>query len=124
MFINFTIIIQACNFFIAYKVMSKLLFKPAFAALQEERSGTENLQLHINAIQVILCNQTQEKEVAWRTFQQEFIRHTPNAQQEELYILKDIAPEIHVDNLPQTHMQKLEQEVTQSIIKGIEQSHA
>lgn len=124
MYINFTIVIQVCNFFIAYKIMAKLLFKPTFDALQQERATKNNVQLHINATKIMISNLEKEKQEQWHAFQQTFITQTPHVKQEGLFVLKGITPQLHVGTLPKDQVKRLEQEVTHSIIKRIEQIHA
>jgi len=124
MFINFTLVIQACNFFVAYKVLRILLFKPAVQTLQQERSVQENLLLHIDTTTIMIATREQEKSDQWQQFQQLFVRQIPEITKEELFIFKGLTPELRVPLLADEHIQNLEREVTKSIVKRLEHVRA
>ena len=117
--INFTIVVQACNFFIVYKMLRILLFKPAVDLLHEERSITQGLQLRIDATRIIIAQHDQEQQNQLYQFQQKSAQSTPDVQYRDLFVLKYIAPPLQIEELNVEQIEQLEQELSQSIIKKV-----
>ena len=117
--INFTIVVQACNFFIVYTVLRVLLFKPAVDQLHEERSVAQGLQLRIDATHIIIAQHDQEQQNQLYQFKQKSAQSTPDAQYRDLFILKDIAPPLQIKELNVEQIEQLEHELAQSIIKKV-----
>lgn len=117
--INFTVVIQACNFFIVYKLLRVLLFKPAVTELHKERSFKMALQLNIDATSVLILGHGQEKEDKLYQFKQKAAPSIPDAQSRDMFILKDISPDLQIEELNIAEIKSLEHELSQSIIKKI-----
>ncbi|MDR3551349.1 MAG: hypothetical protein P4L31_08090 [Candidatus Babeliales bacterium] len=117
--INFTVVIQACNFFIVYTLLRVLLFKPAVKVLYKERSFAQNLQLSIDATSVLIEQHDQEQEDKLYQFKQKSASSIPDAQCRDMFILKDIAPQLQIEELNVAQIKSLEHELSQSIIKKI-----
>jgi len=123
MFINFTLVIQACNFFIAYHLLRVVLFKPAVGALYEERQFKQNLQLHINAIQMLIFQHEEEKQDQQALFHKKASNHIPNAAQYDFFILKDISPQLPLKELNIQQLALLKQKLAQDIVKRLEDAY-
>jgi hypothetical protein len=117
--INFTLIIQACNFIIAYLILRFLFFKPAYHAIEEERSYHQTLSDRIETGQAMLNHLNLEKQQEWQTYQQDFSRSTPNTSQPDLYIYKGITPEIFPTPIDENQRQQLELDMVQTILKKV-----
>jgi len=80
--INATMLVQACNFFIAYALLRTLLFKPAIKAIQQEQQEKEHLESRIAEREKKLEQTNEEKKLAWQKFQEQFSRAAPDVKQD------------------------------------------
>src|SRR5438552_8803703 len=70
--LNSSLIMQGINFFIAYVLLRKLLFKPAVSIVIEEKEYISSLESSIDARKSAIAAQEQEKQRRWQSFQQLF----------------------------------------------------
>jgi len=75
-------LVQACNFFIAYALLRTLLFKPAIKAIQQEQQEKEHLESRIAEREKKLEQTNEEKKLAWQKFQEQFSRAAPDVKQD------------------------------------------
>ena len=117
--INFTIVIQACNFFIVYKMLRTLLFKPAAEMLFKERSHKQGLRKQIDISRLLIEQHNQVQEHQKYQFHQRTAQVNPNAQNQELFILKDIAPPLKIEELSAHEAEQLQHELSQKIVQKV-----
>jgi hypothetical protein len=67
--INFTLFIQAFNFFIAYFLITKFFLRPALAVVVQENSEQENLEKDVAVEKNKLLKKREEKQEMWRACQ-------------------------------------------------------
>jgi hypothetical protein len=112
--INITLIVQAINFYIAYKLITKLLLKPAFAILMDEEKQQADLRYDVIAQQGKLANLHKKKKEQWVLFQRNFkskkpVVAGPDDTVEFAYSMKI------VDNLTERHVEHIAQELAQDL---------
>jgi len=76
--INFTIVIQAINFFIGFLLLKYLLFKPALQYLQSEEKKKNNMSKKIFDQEELLNQKIEIKSDNWKTCQKYFSKTCPS----------------------------------------------
>ncbi len=77
-FINFTLIVQAINFFIAFFLIKYLFFKPIVAQIQAEDDFQESLLNTVQANRTLVAQKEQELRAQWQSAQDHFKENTPS----------------------------------------------
>lgn len=119
--IDFTLVVQAFNFLVAYFVLRHLLFKPAVAVVMQEREQEKGLLKAITSEQSALATYEQEKKEQWLFCQQQFALNTPDATQQ---IHVDFATRIVLPTIEQERVIAMQHEVAQFIIKKVNDVNA
>jgi F0F1-type ATP synthase membrane subunit b/b' len=81
MLINFTLVIQAFNFYIAYLIIKRWIVNPCLAAIEQEDFYHARLIADINQQHALLASKHHEIEEQWRQCQYFFSMHAPQAYQ-------------------------------------------
>jgi Tfp pilus assembly protein PilO len=118
--INFTLIIQALNFFVAYLVLRYFLFKPTVAVIEQERAEENGLKKAIKQEAETNLALIQNNKLEWQIYQKEFLARLPNVSISDLFIYRDLAPAIKAPQADTHELNQLQQEVVQGIIKKVE----
>jgi len=118
--INATLIVQACNFFIAYVILRMLFFKPVVAALRQDQAHLDGLVGQLTEKRKLLLALEHSRQEQWQQVQQEFSSHVPDVTTTDLYIFKGLSPQRQITVLDDLHVKQLEQELSAIIIKKVE----
>lgn len=118
--INATLIVQACNFFIAYIFLRIFFFKPVVAVLRQDQAHHDGLVGQLTEKRKSLQALEQSRQEQWRHAQQEFSKHIPDVTASDLYIFQGLSPQRQVTVLDDIHIKQLEHELAQAIIKKVE----
>lgn len=122
--INATLIIQACNFFIAYLMLRILFFKPVMALIRQEQAQLDGLTSQLNEKRKMIHSLEQSKQEQWRAAQQQFCRHFPDVMASDLSIFKNLIIEREIMNLGEQHIKQLEDELVAQIIEKVEHARS
>lgn len=118
--INFTLIIQALNFFIAYLILRYFLFKPTVNVIEQERAEENGLKEIIKQGVETNSALTDQNKLQWQIYQKEFFVRLPNVFISDLFIYKNLAPAIKAPQVKSSELTQLQNEVVQDIIKKVE----
>ena len=118
--INLTLLLQGCNFFIAYIILKKFLFRPAFDAIQHEEFIQGNLQADIMQCKAAVEQKKQEKYRRWGTCKSYFQQHAPSSVPYELFVFKYVSLGSIDSLLTDKEYQHLLHDVQQALIKKVE----
>lgn len=77
--INFTLVVQVIHFFIAYKLIERLLLRPVAALIQQEDKEHLKLQNLVAFGKERLEQKELDKQKEWRMLQQLFVKARPRA---------------------------------------------
>lgn len=121
--INFTLIVQAFNFFVAYLILRLFLFKPAVAVIEQERIEENGVRVSIHQGARLNAELLSENKMQWQINQKEFFAHTPQVTDPDLYVFKGLAPALKISELNIRETEKLQNEIAQHILKKVEQMH-
>ncbi len=75
--LNFTLVIQAFHFLVAYWFISRLLLKPAYRLLQAEIKKLSDLRARVVHEQEYLALQQERKHQGWQDCQEYFYKNRP-----------------------------------------------
>lgn len=119
MSINFTLIVQAGNFFAAYLILRFFLFKPAVAEIDKEKKNENDLLSQID--QHALTNNllAQENQDQWRMYQLNFAQETPQIISSDLCVLRNIAPMLTAPEQDQALLEATEQKIIETIVNKV-----
>lgn len=120
--INFTIIIQAFNFLIAYIILRKFLLKPVMNVIEHERMDFQGLLSTVNSRKVIVMQKEIEQKNRWISYQQEFVTHAPSfsLSNENASVFKNIGPIFMPESLPDAVIENKAQQLATLLIKKVE----
>lgn len=121
--INATLIIQACNFFIAYTMLRFLFFKPVLAIIRQDQAHLDGLIGQVNEKRKTILALEQSRQEQWRAAQQEFRNRLPDVTSTHLHVFKGIAPEREISFIDDLHIKQLESELTKDIIERVKHAH-
>lgn len=118
--INFTLVVQAINFFVAYKLIRTLLLRPAVDAIESDQLVREN---QINAIEMeerVITKKNDAINKQWQTCQDHFALCMPPPTsalyyrgRRILFIMPKI-PTVSID-----HIRHLTTDVAHAIVKEV-----
>ena len=121
--INFTLVIQAINFFISYWLLRVFVFKPIVQTIEQERTYQKNLLAQIQTNTQLAQQLAQIKQEKWQEYQQEFGKKTPDVVSQDLYVLHHLTSVIETPGISNQEQTALVKEVAQAIIKKVEHVH-
>lgn len=121
--INFTLVVQAFNFFIGYMILRYFLFKPVVPVIEEERAYEKGLHLKVAVGQDALKNREHEKQEQWLGYQQHFVQQVPEISQPLGFIFRGISPIIEVQAVNSQDVARLKREVTHELVQKVEHVH-
>lgn len=122
--INATLIIQACNFFIAYLILRHLFFKPVVAMIRQEQAHLDGLVGQLNDKRKTMLALEQSRQEQWRIAQQEFRNRFPDVTSPQLYVFKGLVSERDITILEDQHLKQLENELVAQIVQGVEHARS
>ena len=88
--INFTLVVQLINFFIAYILIERLLLRPAVAIIREEDEERFKLQNLVAFNKERLEQKEFDKQQEWRSLQEIFAKSIPRTITPELEVIKQV----------------------------------
>lgn len=115
--INFTLIIQAIHFFIAYYIIKYFFFAPVVNQIDAENRLQESLVTAVQEYQMAVSNKEKELEVQWQAMRDYFAGHIPEIKQETAVLSK--LPEIVVPSGKQMPDKSLMAMLATQLIKRI-----
>jgi len=111
-------LVQACNFFIAYALLRTLLFKPAVKAIQQEQQEKEHLNKLIAEREKKLEQTNEEKKQAWQKFQGQFAQAAPDVKQD--YIAHaDVEPPEEEKQITDEELERLAEDMSKELVKKV-----
>jgi len=81
-FINATLIVQACNFIIAFYIIKYFLFRPIFAIIEAEDILQESLIGAVQEHQLAVMHKEQELVEHWQSLRLQFGQQAPSLKRE------------------------------------------
>lgn len=117
--INFTLVVQAANFCVAYLLMRWLFFKPVIEVIQQDSAKRAQLVDSIAEHQAKVAEHEQQNHADWQACREYFSCHTPDVTRQSLYIFRDLAPTFHIESLSQEKMGALSQDMTQNLLAKV-----
>ena len=117
--INATLLVQALNFFIAHLLFRFLLVNPAVQAIQQEQHERDGLNDLVKEREQKLQETTEEKQQAWRAFQEQFSVAAPPVRR-SLVTHLDVEPEQKSEPLTPDQVEELAKEVQQKLVKEVQ----
>lgn len=119
MTLNFTIFVQAFNFFIVCLLLKHLLFKPAVKSLQQEQYATKKLEENIDAQQKIVDDTLEYKKETWKKYQLEFKKSCPEVITTQLFEFKE-KKEIEPVQISVSEIKTLSDYIQKALVQRIE----
>lgn len=68
--VNITLLVQVCNFFVAWLLLHKLYFKPAIAALDLQQDKVDEVISETEARRTYVVHKQHEIDICWRKLKQ------------------------------------------------------
>jgi hypothetical protein len=118
--INATLLVQVCNFLIAYVLLRILFFKPVVGVIKQDQAHLDGLIGQLNEKRKTVLALEQVKHDQWRNAQQEFVARVPHVASSDLYVFKGISPERDMRVMDDAHMKELENALVADIVQRIE----
>lgn len=116
--INITIAVQAVNFFIAYILFRFILLKPAYNAIQEDRSTKQSLE-HLIADEKCLIEEKRQIIIdQWSDSALFFKKHLPLLIH-RAWLFKGIAPKMKIKPIEKSELEEITQQLSDTIIQTI-----
>jgi hypothetical protein len=78
--VNFTLVIQVIHFWVAYFILSRLLFKPAYDLIVADEQQARALEKQINRVETTIAEQTTNNKHEWVRLQQDLQKQVPPTQ--------------------------------------------
>ena len=122
--INATLIIQACNFFIAYLLLRVLFLKPAVIVLKQEKAQLDGLvsQLSEKRKAIVLLEQTKKEQ--WHAAQEQFRTNFPDVVSRELYFFQHLTPERNIVCADDHTVKQIENELVAYIAQKVDHARS
>lgn len=118
--INATLIIQVCNFLIAYSVLRRFLLKPVVRVIEQEKMEMHSLITTVDARRVIVAQKETEKKERWMGYQKEFSSMAPSfLLSEDRYVFKHISPDFSPEMLSDQMIKTMTANVTRSLMDRV-----
>ena len=118
--INSTIILQACNFLIAYLVMRTFLFRPVVTVIEQEAAQLHGLITSVESRKIVVTQKEHEKRDRWIAHQQEFITLAPVTFDQDLIVFKNLAPAYTPEQLSPEHVRSIVKQATTSLVHKVD----
>lgn len=122
--LNATLIVQAIHFFIAYLILRFLLFRPALALMNKERSSIEQLHYtiaqtkeHVTKQQIVLCQE-------WEACRNFFVQNRPLIEHPDRFVFRSITPSPTYTSLPEKTIIHLADETADALAKKLGTDYA
>lgn len=116
--INFTLVIQAIHFFIAYFLLDKFLIGRVLALVRNHEQAIENAKKRVSEAEQEIKNKELIKENLWHSFKNFFIQQSPSPAQ-LLYKESSIVKTREVPSLDATAKQGMIKELKEFIVKKV-----
>jgi len=118
--VNFTIFVQAINFFVAWFILNRLLFKPAIKFLKGEELKEKSLSDNIHTKQTELDSKREEKQKTWEKYQAYFSKNCPVVEPQGLYKIEDLQKEPEIIDLSKQEIDNLKQHMERTLVERLE----
>ncbi|MFC1842738.1 hypothetical protein ACFLYU_03720 [Candidatus Dependentiae bacterium] len=120
---NFTIVIQAINFFIGFIILRQLLFKPAIAYLQGEDKKEEGIAGKISDQKNLLDTKVEKKKKTWKQCQKHFQKSCPAPIVKKIFILEETRQEPEVAEISDKEVQYLTEHAQKVLVERMQYVH-
>jgi|GEM_PF-1600567 len=117
--LNTTIIVQAIHFAIAYVIIKFLFFDPVCAQIKDDAILVQERENNLAQARQLVTQKERKTILSWQESQQYFARHTPIVEQSELYVFKNIVPQLHVEPIKSETIYSLVRDVENSLVKKV-----
>lgn len=114
--INSTLFVQLINFIIAYLILRIFLFKPIVAVVAQETNERESLIALVEARTVIVQQKETERRQRWLEHQEEFASIIPVITRPELFVFKEIEPQLTLQPIEQKTIDRTVSQITEDIV--------
>lgn len=115
--INFTLIVQAINFFIAFFILKYFFIKYAVAHVHAEHTLQESLVSIVQEHQLAVTQKEKEIQAQWQTIHAYFVDHAPTLKSPIKVTQKQ--PPIVKPHLHDQMLEPLIHDMTQEIVKKV-----
>lgn len=76
--VNFTLVVQACHFLVAWWVLDRFLFRPVVAVIERERAGVNRLEQTIEKGRKQLQDEKEHQKSLWEKSRKKFGKNAPD----------------------------------------------
>ncbi len=111
--INLTLVVQLGNFLVAYWLLTKFLWRPAYTVISNEMTAERKLKSTIVARQELIAHKQLYKVDRWRLFQDHFRKQKPSFIEE--YSLAHPQESLNLPELTDQQIVILSQEISSTI---------
>ena len=105
--VNFTLVVQALNFFIAYIMIRKLLLVPVVRIITKQEEHHNLVQETIAQLEESIAKAKRSRRRLWENTRAYFSQKSPLVGDQDLHIFKGITPEVEVVTVDQQEKQAL-----------------
>jgi len=117
--INFTIVVQAINFFIICIILRKFLFIPAINVLESEEKEQKSLENKISLQQSLLYKKATKKIQLWQEYQSCFKKIYPSIKPKKPFAFKNIVKEPEISKLTAKELKHFEEHMQKTLMERI-----
>lgn len=122
--LNATLIVQAIHFFIAYLILRFLLFRPALALINKERSAIEQVHYTIGQTKEHLTEQQLVLREEWQACRDFFAQNRPLIEHPDRFVFRSITPAPTYTSLPEKTITHLADETAAALAKKLGTDYA
>ena len=116
--INFTLIIQAINFFIAFFIIKYFFFKAAVSHINVEDKLQQSLITIVQEHQLAIAHKEQEINAHWQSVKNYFVQNGPAIRAEPFFIAK--RPSIVIPHFDHAQIVQGAKDLAQALIKQVD----
>lgn len=113
--VNFTLLVQAINFFIAYFLFRFIILKPGYQMIVQEKKYKEDLESLVEKDRVLLEEKKLERQAQWISCKQyckEYIPKLPD----ETALFRGIVPRVSITPLSDQDLHEMKDRIANTII--------
>lgn len=92
--INFTLVVQACNFFVAYSLLRRFFFRPTIVIIEQEEMEKKVIREMISQQKNDLELQKEARRRQWHECRLYFVEQRPEGVAEQQGVFKNISPHV------------------------------
>lgn len=118
--INATIIVQACNFLIAYLIIKRILLKPALHEIHEQEAEVKLLRSAAHREKERFEETQAERLCNWDACRAYFKRNVPQPLPQEYHVFRNITPRVYQDRISPEQRAECVRELSDRIVDHVD----